>query len=200
MKATKYLYGIAPEDGTVIGIVFPAALTEPLIVPPGKLRHHPTSFGYLGTADSATWPCITSANRRSRPSRMRKRYRAQWPALPPVVRRSTMSTCQCAGGTKFKLVSGYKSTAEIVLEIDRGKADGVCGYDVAQGAKARLVRYAARQPDCSGRARASEDDDQNGSAVDLEIRHRRDPQGGRIDCEPAGIGTTLYGTARCSGM
>jgi hypothetical protein len=31
--------------------------------------------------------------------------------------------------TKFKLVSGYKSTAELVLAIDRGEVDGVCGYD-----------------------------------------------------------------------
>ena len=39
MKAAEYLYGIAPKDGTVIAIVFPAALTEPLIAPPGRLRY-----------------------------------------------------------------------------------------------------------------------------------------------------------------
>jgi tripartite-type tricarboxylate transporter receptor subunit TctC len=61
MKAAEYLYGIAPKDGTVIAIVFPAALTEPLIAAPGRLRYDPTKFGYLGTADSATWLCITSA-------------------------------------------------------------------------------------------------------------------------------------------
>ena len=37
MKAAEYLYGIAPKDGTVIAIVFPAALTEPLIAATGKV-------------------------------------------------------------------------------------------------------------------------------------------------------------------
>ena len=130
MKAAEYLYGIAPKEGTVIGIVFPAALTEPLIVPPGKLRYDPTKFGYLGTADSATWLCITSAK-----SKIKTFEDAQ--SIPSTMAgvaagSSTVdyvNMFNALAGTKFKLVSGYKSTAEIVLAIDRGEADGVCGYD-----------------------------------------------------------------------
>ena len=132
MKATEYLYGIAPKDGTVIGIVFPAALTEPLIAAPGKLRYDPTKFGYLGTADSATWLCITSGK-----SKIKTFEDAQ--TIPSTMAgvaagSSTVdyvNMFNALAGTKFKLVSGYKSTAEVVLAIDREEADGVCGYDVS---------------------------------------------------------------------
>jgi tripartite-type tricarboxylate transporter receptor subunit TctC len=131
MKATEYLYGIAPKDGTVIGIVFPAALTEPLIVPPGKLRYDPTKFGYLGTADSATWLCITSGK-----SKIKTFEDAQTiPSTMAGVAAGSSTVdyvnwMNALAGTKFKLVAGYKSTAEIVLAIDRQEADGVCGYDI----------------------------------------------------------------------
>jgi len=31
-------------------------------------------------------------------------------------------------GTKFKIVRGYKGSREIVLAVERGEADGLCGY------------------------------------------------------------------------
>ena len=129
MKATEYLYGIAPKDGTVIGIVFPAALTSRSSAT-GKLRYDPTKFGYLGTADSATWLCITSGK-----SKIKTFEDAQ--TIPSTMAgvaagSSTVdyvNMFNALADTKFKLVSGYKSTAEIVLAIDREEADGVCGYD-----------------------------------------------------------------------
>ena len=59
-------------------------------------------------------------------------------------------------GAKFKLVSGYKSTAEIVLAIDRAEADGVCGYDTdsLKARKPGVVRHTACKADRSGRYRA----------------------------------------------
>ena len=34
-----------------------------------------------------------------------------------------------AAGTRFDLVSGYKGSAEMVLAIERGEVDGMCGWD-----------------------------------------------------------------------
>jgi tripartite-type tricarboxylate transporter receptor subunit TctC len=130
MKAAEYLYGIAPKDGTVIAIVFPAALTEPLIAAPGKLRYDPTKFGYLGTADSATWLCITSGKSKIKTFEDAQKIPSTMAGVAPGS--STVdyvNMFNALADTKFKLVSGYKSTAEVVLAIDRGEADGVCGYD-----------------------------------------------------------------------
>jgi tripartite-type tricarboxylate transporter receptor subunit TctC len=132
MKAAEYLYGIAPKDGTVIAIVFPAALTEPLIAAPGKLRYDPTKFGYLGTADSATWLCITSGKSKIKTFEDAQKIPSTMAGV--AAGSSTVdyvNMFNALADTKFKLVSGYKSTAEVVLAIDRGEADGVCGYDVS---------------------------------------------------------------------
>jgi len=34
-------------------------------------------------------------------------------------------------GTKFKVVQGYKSTSEILLAVERGEVDGLCGFDAS---------------------------------------------------------------------
>jgi tripartite-type tricarboxylate transporter receptor subunit TctC len=130
MKAAEYLYGIAPKDGTVIAIVFPAALIEPVMAEPGKFRYDPSKYGFLGTADSSTWLCITSHR-----SKVKTFEDAQ--TIPSTLGgvaagSSTVDYIymfNALAQTKFKLVSGYKSTAELVLAIDRGEVEGVCGYD-----------------------------------------------------------------------
>ena len=130
MKAAEYLYGIAPRDGTVIAIVFPAALIEPVMAEAGRFRYDPSKYGYLGTADSSTWLCITFHK-----SKIKTFEDAQTipSTLGGVAAGSStvdyVHMFNALADTKFKLVSGYKSTAEIVLAIDRGEVDGVCGYD-----------------------------------------------------------------------
>jgi tripartite-type tricarboxylate transporter receptor subunit TctC len=130
MKAAEYLYGIAPRDGTFIAIVFPAAFIEPVMGEPGKFRYDPTKYGYLGTADSSTWLCITSQR-----SKIKTFEDAQTipSTLGGVAAGSStvdyVHMFNALADTKFKLVSGYKSTVEVVLAIDRGEVDGVCGYD-----------------------------------------------------------------------
>jgi len=130
MKAAEYLYAIAPRDGSFIGIVFPASFVEPVMGEPGKFRYDPTKFGYLGTADSSTWLCVTSQR-----SKVKNFEDAQTipSTLGGVAAGSStvdyVHMFNALADTKFKLVSGYKSTAELVLAIDRGEVDGVCGYD-----------------------------------------------------------------------
>jgi len=41
-----------------------------------------------------------------------------------------MPTCTARpGGALFELVSGYKGSADILLAMERGEVDGLCGYD-----------------------------------------------------------------------
>jgi tripartite-type tricarboxylate transporter receptor subunit TctC len=130
MKAAEYLYGIAPKDGTIIATLFPGALVEPLTAPPGKFRYDPTKYEYLGTADSGTRLCITSHK-----STIKTFEDAQTiPSTLGGVAAGSSTTdygnmFNALAGTKFKVVNGYKSTVEIMLAIERGEVDGVCGYD-----------------------------------------------------------------------
>ena len=161
---------------------------------PGKLRYDPTKFGYLGTADSATWLCITSAK-----SKIKTFEDAQ--TIPSTMAgvaagSSTVdyvNMFNALAGTKFKLVSGYKSTAEIVLAIDRGEADGVCGYDTGSLRAQRPEWYGTPLANLIVQAglEPSETITQDGRAIDLEICHRREPHSCRTDRKPAGFRTAL---------
>jgi tripartite-type tricarboxylate transporter receptor subunit TctC len=129
MKAAEYLYEIAPKDGTTIGIIFPGAIVEPLSAPE-KFRYDPTRFGYLGTADSGTRLCITHHT-----SKIKTFADAQ--TIPSTIGGISVgsSTTDYANmfnalaGTKFKVVNGYKSSLDIMLAIERGEVDAICGYD-----------------------------------------------------------------------
>src|SRR5438094_882858 len=53
-RAASFLYSVAPRDGSVIGALFPGAITAPLFDVRAQTLYDPTRFHYLGSADNAT--------------------------------------------------------------------------------------------------------------------------------------------------
>ena len=131
-RAASFIYGVAPKDGTVIGAVFPGAIMGPLLDDRAQPLYDPTRFQYLASADNATRICITHA---------RSRIRTFDDAL---MQRAIMGASAAGGSTRdyvnmlkkttgvvFDLVGGYKGTADILLAMERGEVDGMCGFDWA---------------------------------------------------------------------
>jgi tripartite-type tricarboxylate transporter receptor subunit TctC len=129
-KAATFMQTLAPKDGTALGAVFPGALMEPLLGDRAKAQYDPPKFQYIGTADNGTRVC------------------AVWHASPTKTledaqnRKTVLGASQAGGssrdygymhnhlnGTKFDVVSGYKGSVDIMLAIERGEVDGMCGYD-----------------------------------------------------------------------
>lgn len=125
-KAAEYLFSLAPRDGTTFAILFPGALIEPLIEPK-RFRYDPNKFEYLGTIDQETRVCVTSAQ-----SKMRKLEDARTTSAilagtqPGSTTVDYPNMLNALAGTRFKVVSGYKSTNETTLAMQRGEADGMC--------------------------------------------------------------------------
>jgi tripartite-type tricarboxylate transporter receptor subunit TctC len=131
-RAASFIYGVAPKDGTVIGAVFPGAIMGPLLDDRAQPLYDPTKFHYLGSADNATRICITHA---------RSRIKTFDDAL---TQKAIMGASAAGGSTRdyvnmlkkttgvlFDLVGGYKGTADILLAMERGEVDGMCGFDWA---------------------------------------------------------------------
>ena len=129
-KAASYLYSISPKDGTEIGAVYPGAVMEPLLGKYHSLSYDPSKFQYLGTLDSGTRVCITYK------TSMTKTY------ADAQTRKTVLGASQAGGstrdyaymlnkltGTKFDIVSGYKGSVDILLAMERGEIEGMCGYD-----------------------------------------------------------------------
>lgn len=129
-KAAAYIYTIAPKDGTAIGAVSPGAIVAPLLDPRPEFNFDSTRFRYLGTADSGTRVCATL--KRSDISTFDEARRKK--TIIGVVA-SGSSTADFAwlhqktAGANFSIVAGYPGTAEVLLAMERGEVDGICGLD-----------------------------------------------------------------------
>lgn len=140
MKLAEYMSSIAPKDGTAIAILQPGALFEPLVNDKLKFRYEPAKFEMIGSANSGTRVCITFHSSKIKtfedalniPSSMGGNAAGS----------STTDYAEMLNklaGTKFKIVNGYDSTSLVVLAIERGELDGVCGFDTAS--------FEAQKPD-----------------------------------------------------
>jgi hypothetical protein len=56
LKATAYLAGVAPRDGSVIGIINPVTTIEPMI-DPANTKFDPRTFNWLGSLNSEISTC-----------------------------------------------------------------------------------------------------------------------------------------------
>lgn len=143
MKAAEYLFSIAPKDGTVFGILQPGAIVEPLFNAKQTFRFNPPEFEYLGSANSGTRLCVAFHTSKVKSMEDARTVIANMGGNAPG-----SSTTDYAhmlnnlAGTKFKIVDGYDSTSKVMLAIERGELDGVCGFDSAS--------FAAQKPDWYG--------------------------------------------------
>jgi tripartite-type tricarboxylate transporter receptor subunit TctC len=130
-KAAAFLYAQGAKDGTDLGAVYPGAIMDPLLGEHGdKAQYDPTKFQYIGTADNGTRMCITWHTSKT------KTYE------DAMKRKTVLGASQAGGstrdyaymqnrltGTKFEVVSGYKGSVDILIAMERGEVEGMCGYD-----------------------------------------------------------------------
>jgi tripartite-type tricarboxylate transporter receptor subunit TctC len=129
-KAASYIYNVAPKDGTTIAALFPGVMIDPLLQKRTAGQYDPTKFTYLGSADSDPRVCVTGPL-----SKIKTFDQAMTEKTIIGASQSGGSTSDYAfmvknaTGAKFDVVNGYKGTATIMLAIERGEAEGVCGLD-----------------------------------------------------------------------
>jgi tripartite-type tricarboxylate transporter receptor subunit TctC len=129
-KAAAYLYSLAPRDGTTIAALFPGAIIDPLLQRRAAGQFDATKFVYLASASSEPRVCATG------PSSKITNF------AQTMTERMVIGASQTGGstsdyaymtrnatGAKLDIVSGYKGTATIILAVERGEAEGLCGVD-----------------------------------------------------------------------
>ena len=121
----------AARDALTLGSLAPGALLEPL-VGARRATYSLNDFNYVGAGGKDLSLCVASTKsgfRTIEDARARQMIVAGTgaganPDLYPVVLNQTI-------GTKFKVVTGYSGTQETSIAIDRGEADGRCGWSWA---------------------------------------------------------------------
>jgi tripartite-type tricarboxylate transporter receptor subunit TctC len=129
-RAAEHIATSAPNDGTVIGAVFPGAIVGPLFDEQMEVRYEPTEFAYIGTADSGTRVCVTyEAADASTFEDARQREVIIGASQEGGSTRDYPVFLNNLAETRFNIISGYEGTREITLAMERGEVDGICGWD-----------------------------------------------------------------------
>jgi tripartite-type tricarboxylate transporter receptor subunit TctC len=128
VRAANFIYNVAPKDGTVIGIVQRAVFIEPLFGSK-EARLDARKLSWIGSLNTewsvaVAWhdsglTSIDDALKREFP------VAASGSTSDDYIYPSVLNNVL---GTKFKLISGYKGTAEEVLALQRGEAAGMIGW------------------------------------------------------------------------
>ena len=123
VRATNYLYNIAPPDGTTIGIIDQAMYLNQLVAMPG-LKADVNKFNWIGrmVSNSTVLFARSEAAVKKADDLFKKELivsasgsssRLNWTALNKVA------------ATKLKLITGYTGTQTARLAVERGEVDGM---------------------------------------------------------------------------
>lgn len=126
LRAADFIYNVAPKDGTTLGVI---GQTIPIdqLMEEGKKTFDSSKFTWIGRMASGvetitTWhtsPVQSIQQAKKSAANIAATGPSSGSAIYPVVLNSLI-------GTKFKVVSGYAGTKEMLLAMERGEADG-CG-------------------------------------------------------------------------
>lgn len=132
LVAAKHLYTLAPKDGTVMASVLPGAIFDPLFNPqPGdsKDKYDPTKFSFIGNGNAESLVCLSRNDSpiHTNEDMYEKEFIVGTPGGGSLVHVYT-TVLKTLLNAKLKIVTGYPGTKEIVLAVQNGEVQGVCGF------------------------------------------------------------------------
>jgi tripartite-type tricarboxylate transporter receptor subunit TctC len=126
MRAAQHLYSVAPKDGTAIATFGRQMGITPLLNPAAK--YDGTRFTWLGSITNEVSTCVTW---NTSPVKVWNdiltkpvTFAGDGPGADPDVFANLYSS---VFGAKIKVVSGYRGTTPMILAMERGEMDGLCG-------------------------------------------------------------------------
>src|SRR5258707_12799333 len=125
-NAANHIYAIAPKDGSVLGLIARDAALGPLTGAAGA-RFDPLKITWVGTPTMETNICISMA--RAKVRTFKDLQESELIIGNTGVGTGTYSYPKALNGifgTKFKLISGFPSSTDVFLAMERGEVDGIC--------------------------------------------------------------------------
>lgn len=127
IQASNFIYNTAPKDGSVILADVSSAIPLPVYNSP-VAHYDPRKFEWIGSTTRNQALCVTWGS-----SGIKTLDDAKQRAVTVSATSVTSETGAYPSvlndmfGTKFKVVAGY-STGGMLLAVERGEVDGLCGY------------------------------------------------------------------------
>ena len=129
--SAAHIYTVAAKDGTAIGATTPGVITDPLWAGDAgkdKFNYDPTRLIHLGSAQAATYNCYVRSD--APVKKFEDAFTTEviiGAAQEGGSTRDAPVLLNNVLGTRFRVISGYPGTREILVAIERNELQGVCG-------------------------------------------------------------------------
>src|SRR5215467_9166892 len=125
LRAANYIFSVAPKDGSVLGTFSRSMGIAPLL---GQAEFDSRKFTWLGSMTDDDTTCVTWNSSPiknwndflAKPSKFGGLGADADPDIWALLYKNVF-------GAKVQLVSGYPGTNDVVLAMERGEVDGLCG-------------------------------------------------------------------------
>jgi tripartite-type tricarboxylate transporter receptor subunit TctC len=129
VKAANYIYNVAPKDGTVIGTFDRGLPMERLIGRTAGQNFDATKFTWIGSVTDEPSVCAFTSksgirswqDMTTKPFKVGGAGATADDEIYPTVLKNMFHL-------PLRVVSGYPGRAELVLSMQRGEVDGLCGW------------------------------------------------------------------------
>lgn len=130
IKAANYLYDIAPRDGTQIGMTGRGTPMTPLLGGKGPTFKDDKSFTWIGSMNNEVSVCVAWRNTgvKTIQDAMQRELTTSATSLGADDTTVFPAVLNAMIGTKFKWITGYPGGAAMNLAMERGEAQGRCGW------------------------------------------------------------------------
>jgi len=127
LQAANYIYNSAPADGSTIALLQRGMLLIKLINPSG-VRFEIDRLNWIGSLNSEVGVVMAwhTAEHRSTKDLFEKELIVG--GIVGVDPETTPRLLNALIGTRFKIVNGYNTTAQIALAIERGEVQGIADW------------------------------------------------------------------------
>lgn len=126
IKATNYLFTLAPKDGTAVGIFSRTIPSQALMKHPA-VQFNTTEFNWIGSPELTNRVCI--AKKGVAVQKGEDLFERELVVAGLGAGSSPSTTPRILGralGLKLKLVDGYDAPQPAMLAIERGEVQGIC--------------------------------------------------------------------------
>jgi len=128
IRAANYVFSQAPKDGTTLATFIPIFVMAQVLERSKGIQFDPAGFNWLASTSSSNSTVYvwhrsgvnSVADAMGRQVLMGATGAGSYTVIYPTIMNSLL-------GTRFKLVMGYQSTAEIGLAMERGEIEGRAG-------------------------------------------------------------------------
>jgi tripartite-type tricarboxylate transporter receptor subunit TctC len=134
----RYITQVAPHDGTWIAVVLPGTITAALYADKAKFQYDPSKLVHLGSANSEVDLCFVRGDTGIKTlADVRTREVVVGGSADGGATRDEPAVLNNLLGTKFKVVSGYPGTRQIILAVEKNEVSGVCAMSLSSMALQR---------------------------------------------------------------